>query len=302
VPSQAEIRQQITGQIIESLTNVKLPPWRQPWNDDPNAGLNASLSTGDSYRGINQLILQASGSRQNFQSKWWGTYRQIQNCGANVRRGQKATKIVLWKPINRKRANQEGKEIDDSFLIMREFSVFNSEQTTGLDQFRVGFAQPEQDAIARHEHADAVIDATSADIRFGGNEAFYSAGSDFIQCPFRHQFDPADGFYETLSHELCHWTEHPTRLNWDRTNEGHAMGELIAEIGSCFMMSELGLPMAESLDNHATYVKGWLREMNNNPKFIFKAASQASKAVEFIVSFSRSPEPVVEPELDEVPF
>jgi antirestriction protein ArdC len=185
---------------------------------------------------------------------------------------------------------------------MREFSVFNSEQTTGLEQFRVGFAQPDQDSTDRHERADTVIEATSADIRFGGNQAFYSTGSDFIQCPFRHQFDPPEGFYETMFHELIHWSENSTRLNWDRTNEGHAMGELIAEIGSCFMMGELDLPMAESLDNHAIYVQGWLREMNNDSKFIFKAASQASKAVEFILSFSRSPEPVAEPELEDVPF
>ena len=134
-----------------------------------------------------------------------------------------------------------------------------------------------------------------------GNEAYYSPQHDFIQCPFRHQFNPPDGFYETMFHELCHWSEQ--RVGFDRSQPENtfALGELIAEIGSCFMMCELGLPMAESLDNHATYLKGWLKEMNDDPKFIFRASAQATKAVDFILSFTRSSKPMVEPTVD-VPF
>ena len=146
---------------------------------------------------------------------------------------------------------------------------------------------PTEDTSERYEHADAVIEATNADIRYGGNKAFYSTGSDFIQCPFRHQFDPPESFYETMFHELTHWTEHPERLNWDRANGGYAMGELIAEIGSCFMMGELGLPTADNMDNHAAYVKSWLKGMSDDPKFIFRAAAQATKAVDYLLSFSR---------------
>tara|TARA_R110002096_G_scaffold96673_6_gene215704 strand:- start:634 stop:1539 length:906 start_codon:yes stop_codon:yes gene_type:complete len=301
VANQTEIRQQITNQIIDSLTNVKLPPWRKPWSNDPNAGPNTSLSTGESYRGINQLILQLSASRQEFQSKWWGTFNQINNCGASVRKGQKATKIILWKPIKRQRHNEQGKEVNDSFLVMREFCVFNAEQTTGLDQFQVGFAQPNEDTSESYDNADAVIEATNADIRYGGNAAFYTPQQDFIQCPFRHQFHSPELFYETMFHELTHWTESPERLNWDRANGGYAMGELIAEIGSCFMMGELGLPTADNMDNHAAYVKSWLKGMSDDPKFIFRAAAQATKAVDYLLSFSRSAEPV-EVEAEEVPF
>ena len=300
--NQSNIQKQIADQIIASLADGNLPPWRKPWLNDPNApGLHTSLSSGNAYRGINQLILQVSSARQNFKSQRWGTYRQIQNNSASVRRGQKATKIVLWKPVSRKRHDEQGKEVEDSFLVMREFSVFNAEQTTGLDEFQVGFAQPAEDTCERYEHADAVIEATNADICYGGNEAFYNSQQDFIQCPFRHQFDPPESFYETMFHELTHWTESPNRLNWDRSNGGYAMGELIAEIGSCFMMGELGLPMAETFDNHATYVKGWLKGMSDDPKFIFKAAAQSAKTVDYLLGFSRNAEPV-EAELEEVPF
>ena len=135
--SQAEIRRSVTGQILQALKSG-LPPWRRPWSDDPNApGHHTSLSTGCPYRGVNQIILQCSAMRSGcFKSKWWSTYNQIQQNGANVRKGQKGTRILLWKPICRKRVSEEGKEIDENFLVMREFVVFNIEQST---TFRLGW-------------------------------------------------------------------------------------------------------------------------------------------------------------------
>lgn len=300
--SQSDLRQTITGTIIEALKSGGLPPWRRPWGDDPNSpGLHTSLSTGISYRGINQLLLQVAAMRYGFKSKWWGTFNQIALNGASVCRGQKSTKIVLWKPIQRKRSNEQGEEVDESFLVMREFCVFNVEQTTGLDQFKVGFGTSEHDATKRYENADAVIDATGADIRYGGNEAFYNPPDDFIQLPHRHQFDSLEAFYETAFHELVHLSEHPSRLNWNRAEEGYAMGELIAEIGSCLMMGELGLPTTTNLQNHAAYLKHWLAGMADDSRFIFKASAQASKAVDYLLSFSRTtatvPETVEEPVL-----
>ena len=295
--SQTEIRTGITNSIIDALTNGNLPPWRKPWANDPNApGLHTSLSTGNAYRGINQLILQVAAMKHGFKSKWWGTFNQIAFNDASVRKGQKATKVVLWKPIKRKRTDRNGEEADDNFLMMREFAVFNSEQTTDLEQFRVGYAQPEGNADERYEHADAVIDATRADIRHGGNKAFYSTGDDYIQMPFRHQFESPESYYETAIHELCHWSERRVGFDRSQPENTYALGELVAEIGSCFLMGELGLTTTDNLDNHASYMKSWLKGMED-PKFIFKAAAQANKAADFVLSFSRTPEPVEEPVL-----
>ena len=158
-----------------------------------------------------------------------------------------------------------------------------------MNQYRVGFAQPKEDTGERYEHADAVIEATGADIRYGGNEAFYRSGDDFIQVPFRHQFESAEAFYETSFHELCHWTEKRVGFDRSQAENTYALGELVAEIGSCFLMGELGLPTTSNLTNHAAYLESWLKGMNGDPKFIFRAAAQASKAVEFVLSFSRNP-------------
>lgn len=285
--SQTEIRQGITNAIIESLSSNSLPPWRRTWNDDPNAGMPTSLSTGNRYGGINSLILQCSAIKQNFKSKWWGTFRQIQADGASVRKGQKATKVVIWKPINRTRTDETGKEVDDRFFFMQEFAIFNAEQTTGLDNFRVGNSQPTIDSDARYQHADEVIDATGVKIQFGGNRAFYSLNHDTITMPYRHQFESPEAYYETLFHECIHWGV--TRSEYERNNskESYAFEELVAELGSCFAMGELSLNTTANMENHASYLKHWLSEMANDAKYIFKASALSSKIVDHVLSFSR---------------
>jgi len=109
VLSPNEIRTQITRQIVDALTNGNLPPWRRPWANDPNApGLHTSLSTGNPYRGINQLLLQLAAGGSGFQSKWWGTFNQIKASGACVLKGEKGTHVILFKPIKRTKIDQKG--------------------------------------------------------------------------------------------------------------------------------------------------------------------------------------------------
>jgi antirestriction protein ArdC len=212
--------------------------------------------------------------------------------GGHVRKGEKATHIILFRPLTKTRTTDDGSEVEERIPIMRTFCVFNAEQTAGLEYLWPGRTELAPAVVEeRYQHADAVIAATGADIRHGGNQAFFSRSGDYIQMPFRHQFPSVPPYYESLCHEMIHWTEPPHRLNWERASEGYAAGELVAEIGGCFMASELGLPTGESLANHAAYLQGWLTAMENDPKYIFKASAQASKAVDYLLSFSRKPEP-----------
>jgi len=111
--------------------------------------------------------------------------------------------------------------------------------------------------------------------------------------PFRHQFESPETYYESALHELCHWSE--KRVDFDRRQNTYDFAELVAEVGSCFLMGELGLPTTDNLDNHASYLKSWAKKGMEDPKFIFKAAAMASKAADFILSFSRTPEATPKP-------
>lgn len=285
------IRTTITNAIIESLEAGSIPAWRRPWAADPNGlGLATSLSTGKPYNGINQLLLQVLAMKRGYQSKWFGTFNQIKQAGASVKKGEKAIQIVLWKPLSRERTNEKGEQVQDRFLVMRQFSVFSVEASTGLDQFRIGFAQPSDTIFERFESMDRLAAAVGIDVRHGGNRAFYSPGGDYIQMPHRHQFETSEAYYQTLAHEMIHWSEN--RIGFDRAKEenAYALGELVAELGASFLLAELCLPASDNIDNCTRYLDHWLKAMKGDTKFIFRAAATASKAVDFLLSHVRQPE------------
>lgn len=295
MPTQTEIRERITNQIVEVLKNGGLPPWRMPWAADPNCGFPANVVSKKKYRGINPLLLQLAAMRHGLKSKWWGTWNQWKELGGQVKRrpenvppGEWGTGIIFWNKTTKVEENDQGEEEEKDIFFMRTYTVFNIDQVEGLDHLRGGHAITAANPVDTYEAADSVIAATGADIRYGGNQAFYNRRDDFIQVPLREQFTAAE-YYETIFHELCHWSE--SRLKWDRKEEGYAMGELVAEMGSCFLATELGIPNADQLPNHASYLQSWLKAMQNDHRFIFQASSQASKAADFILAFSRVAEP-----------
>jgi antirestriction protein ArdC len=258
------------------------------------------------YSGINPLLLQAASHSHGFKSKWWATFRQWHNLGGQVMRrppgvpeGRWGTQIVYCSPIVKTEIGQDGEEVERRFVLLKTYTVFCVDQVQGkhLDHLRVGNAPLSTDQIdERYQHAEAVIAATGADIRHGGDRAFYDFSGDFIQMPHRRQFERAEAYLETCCHELIHWTEPPHRLNWDRATEGYAMGELIAEVGGCMLATELALPTAENLQEHCSYLQHWLQAMKGDPGYIFKASAQASRAVDFILSFSQQQGAVPETE------
>jgi antirestriction protein ArdC len=225
LPSQIEIRQRITNQIIEALKSGNLPPWRKPWASHPNAGFPANVVSKRSYSGINPIILQIAAQQHGFQSKWWGTYRQWTALGGQVMRrpsyvdpGNWGTSIVLWKPVKKTEVDPDtGEETTRSFGFLKQYHVFNADQVDGecLDGLRVGEVVVDSE-FANFGPADEAIAATGADIRYGGDRAFYRrsllGGDDYIQLPHKETFSPPKEYYSTILHELAHWSE--SRLDW----------------------------------------------------------------------------------------
>ena len=298
--SQNEIRERITNQIVSALEGNDLPPWRKPWYSDPHAGFPCNVVNRRRYSGVNPMLLMIAALRHGFKSRYWATFRQWESLGGRVNRrpdnvppGQWGTSIVFCKPVTKRGTGEDGEETEGRFFVLRNFTVFNLDQVSGpFDHLRVGqVPTSEHEVHDRYEHADAVIEASRADIRYGSDRACYHFNGDFIQMPHRNQFSLPE-FYETDFHELTHWTEHPTRLNWDRSKpeNTYAMGELVAELGGVYLAGELGLPTSQNLANHAAYLKHWLTGMKNDTRFIFKAASQASRAVDYLLSFSQQHE------------
>jgi antirestriction protein ArdC len=303
---QDQIRTEITSRIVESIKSGSLPPWRKSWVDvnDHNSGSASNVVSKKRYTGINPLILQLAAMNHGFNSKWWGTMKQWNDLGARIKSrpdhvppGHWATQIVYFSPITKKKIDANGVEKEDKFFFLKTYSVFNIDQVEGdLDHLRAGNARLTQIEIdEKFEAAEKAVAAIPVEIVFGGNRACYVPSTDRIHMPHRNCFSTADQYYGVIGHELVHFSE--SRLNWDRQTLGYAFGELCAEVGSCFWCAELGLSM-EDFDQNCSYLKGWLAAMENDHSYIFKAAAQASKAVNFLLGFSRTEEAVNEMETE----
>ena len=296
-----EIRNKINNQIVAALASGKTPPWKRPWCIGKNSGSPANVASKKAYRGINPLILDLASMRHGFTSRWWGTFNQWKSLGGMVKRrpaevpeGQWGSTVVFWSPISKSVKAEDGTEEEDKFFVMKMFTIFNVDQVDGdFDHLRAGVVVPGDEAIEiDYQPAQDVIDATNIDIRHGGDRAYYSPVGDYIQLPPKSTFKSMAGYWETLFHEAIHATEHPSRLNWSRKikENSYEMGELISELGACYLSRELGIPAAdENMDSHVGYLAGWLKAMKGDPSFIFRAAAQASKASDYILSFSRTP-------------
>jgi len=296
--TQQQLRQSITKQIVAALEHSDTPPWRRPWRVGPNAGFPANAISRKTYRGINPILLDMAAARHGLNSKWWGTFNQWRQMGgkvmprpSHVPPGGWGTTIVFWTPITKAVANDRGEDEADRFFIMRSYTVFNVDQVEGdrLDHLRAGCGDDDAESFIDYEPAESAIAATGITIRHGGTRAFYSPSEDFVQMPPRASFTEPDEYYETVFHELVHATEHPTRLNWSRKEKEntYAMGELVAEIGACYLGRELGVPASDNLGNHVAYLGHWLRAMKSDPRFIFTASAQAGRAADYLLAFSR---------------
>lgn len=291
MPTQSQIRDQITSTILEHLKAGKVAPWRSPFIGHPNAGMPTNIVSKKRYRGINVLLLHLHQLRYGLKSKFYGTFNQWKSIDGRIKPrpsdvppGQWGCQVIFFRRITKTERNDRGEEVDVQYPLLRTYTVFSVDQVEGshLDRFRVGEFEVNPDFID-FEPAEETIAATEADIRLGGEQAFYLRDGDYIGCPHKHRFPEEKEFYAALLHELAHWSE--VRLDW---NGSYAEGELRAEMAACFALSELGVPHSDDLSNATAYLASWLKAMQNDPKFIFRASSDASKAVDYLLSFSRT--------------
>jgi antirestriction protein ArdC len=84
-----------------------------------------------------------------------------------------------------------------------------------------------------------------------------------------------------------HWTGHKSRLARDFSgrfgNEAYAREESVAELGSAFLCTSLGIVPTV---RHADYIGNWLTILKNDSRAIVSAASHASKAPDFLLAFT----------------
>ncbi|WP_395336798.1 zincin-like metallopeptidase domain-containing protein [Novosphingobium sp. BL-8H] len=293
----ASLYDEVTARIIAELEQGRVP-WVQPWSSEaaaggplgaglPVAGLPVNALTRRAYSGINVLILWAEVIARGWASQGWLTFRQALAAGGNVRKGEHGTCVVyadrFTPEAEKARARENGGDAR-SVAFLKRFTVFNVAQCEGLPE---GFVPdpvplPEREIVPL---AEAVIAASGIAFRVGGDKAFYSPGHDFVQVPPQQAFHDQINFYRTCLHELSHATGHASRLGRNLTNgfgsKDYAREELIAEMGSAFLCASLGIVPTV---RHADYIGAWLEVLREDNRAIFRAASMASKAADWLLT------------------
>lgn len=281
---QSDFYQEITDQIIEALeSGVK--PWACPWEVSSNSGMPENFATGNEYSGVNIMLLWMSAQKNSFSSNQWLTFKQARDLGGNVIKGERGTRITFYKTFD-KEVIVDGKPEKEVVPVMKTFIVFNLDQVEGIERNDLVASVVERKEVDLREDIEAFFSATQAKISYVGQRAFYRPSTDEIYIPERDRFSSSSDLYATVMHELTHWTGSKNRL--DRTkgqrfgDQDYAFEELVAELGSAFLMADFGI-LGEV--QHESYIASWLEVLKNDNRFVFRAASQASKAHKYLKDF-----------------
>lgn len=283
-PTVSDIYERITARIVEQL-EAGTRPWMQPWGAG-GTPIRPLRHNGVAYRGINTVLLWMTAAERGYQSTYWMTFRQAQELGGNVRKGEKSTLVVYANAIERKETDEAGEEVERRIPFMKGYGVFNADQIEGLPQHFYATEIEPVEGEERIAAADRFFANLGADIRHGGNRAFYHPVGDFIQMPVFSAFISAEAHAATLGHECIHWTMKSTRLDrnlgrekWG--DEGYAKEELVAELGSVFLSADLGIAI-EPREDHAAYIASWLKVLKNDKRAVFQMAAHAERAVTYL--------------------
>lgn len=286
----ATLYDEITDKIIAELEAGRVP-WVQPWGTEAAKAplsMPRNAASARPYSGINVLILWGAVIERGFAGQSWLTFRQALALGGHVRKGERGITVVYadrFVPADERRRAREMGEEAQAVPFLKRFTVFNTDQCDGLSA-DIATTAPKPPPGMIEPQVEAMIKATGIDFRIGGNRAFYMPAEDYVQVPPPAAYFEPINWHRTALHELGHASGHPSRLNRDLGGsygtKKYAFEELIAELCAAFSCASLGIVPTV---RHADYIGSWLEVLREDNRAIVRAASQASKAADYLLGF-----------------
>jgi antirestriction protein ArdC len=288
-PARTDPYQLVTASILAHLERGVVP-WRCPWNR--NTGRPRNFHTGRAYHGINVLLL----GLLHFPSPWWMTFRQTQERGGSIRKGEHGAVVMKFGSYDKATRNGDGTEDKKTTLFLKSYRVFNASQIEGVE-FPPAESVPQFEPLERIARAEQILTQmpqppTITEGR--STRACYRPQSDTIEMPALTRFHSPEEFHLTLFHELIHSTGHPSRLARKGVTESDGFGgksytqeELVAEMGAAFLGMEAEIVRDEH-EQSAAYLQAWLATLRvqEHRRWIVQAGNQAGRAADFILGRS----------------
>jgi antirestriction protein ArdC len=277
----SDLPYQIVTDRICALLEQGTAPWHQPWQGD--VGMPRNLVSKKPYRGINVFILGS----QSYDCPWWLSFKQVQEKGGHIRKGEKMSYVVFWKLLERTTTAEDGSQEPGTLPLLRYYTVVNARQCEGLTLPALEVLEREHTPIEACEALVAGI-PNPPTIHHGDSRAYYRPVTDSVHIPDPERFESAERYYATLYHELTHATGHQSRLSRPTLKDAvrfgdvsYAREELVAEMGAAYLCGATGI-VNDTIAQSAAYLQGWLKALRNDPRMLVLAAAQAQKAADYL--------------------
>lgn len=273
-----KVQDVITNRIIEKLEEGTIP-WQRPWT---SGEFPKNLISKKEYRGINTFMLSCAG----YASPYWATFKQISGLGGKVKKGEHGYPVIFWTWLN----NKSDAENERKIPFLRYYSVWNVEQTEGIDPAKIPSAVVINDN-ERLEMCENVLKnmPLKPEIKHIDNRAYYSPVLDFVNMPKMETFKDSENYYSVVFHELTHATGHKSRLarkDFDGNcfgSDSYSKEELVAELGAAFLCGICGIER-KTIDNSAAYIQSWIKKLKNDKQLIISASGLAQKSTDYILN------------------
>ena len=277
---------QITAKVVAML-EAGVVPWRSPILGGQSAGHPLNLASGRRYRGVNVFLLAFTAFQMGYESAYWLTFRQAKERGGTIKKGEKASMVVFWKP--HEVTDKETGEVKQIY-VLRYYHVFNVSQCADVPAPDV-LETPEK-SFTPVEAAEAIVSGypNAPEIKHSGAKAFYRPKDDVVQIPKPGRFASPEEYYSTLFHELAHSTGHSSRLNRGLDTDLKPFGspdygkeELVAEMTAAFLCGHADITPSV-IDNQAAYISGWLGVLKKDSRMLIAAGGAAQRAADHILA------------------
>lgn len=292
-----DIYKMISDKILADIqTNGKLT-WVKEWKTR-RGQLPKNGVTKRPYEGINLFLLSLSG----YASPYYLTFKQIEELGGNVKKGEKASQVVFWKLNEYAKQNEQGETETKKVPLLRYYNVFNIDQCENVtikEESATPFQYNDNEIL---ENAENLVNEYTTREKITTriieqDRAYYRPLTDEITMPLLSQFTNSNSFYSTYFHEIGHSTGHEKRLNRKEVtgtiNFGscdYGIEELVAELTASFLCAETGINNDTTERNNSAYIKNWYNTIKADPKMFVMASARANKAAKFVLNKTQTEE------------